>query len=288
VSAPPPIVFSVDVEDYYQVSAFESCVARSEWSRWESRVARNTERILEIMRRARAKGTFFVLGCVAERDPGIVRAIAGEGHEIASHGWAHHLVYTQDRATFVDDAVRSRDAITAAAPVTVAGFRAASFSIVERSLWALDALADLGFRYDSSVFPVHHDRYGIPAFPRAPHVYARRDGRGDFVEFPISTVRALGRNLAVTGGGYFRLLPYGVFRWGQARLAREGLPTMIYIHPWEIDPDQPRVPCGALTRLRHYGNLRHTEAKLVRLLNDHPVTTALDAIERIVRPNWAA
>ncbi len=281
----PPIAFSVDVEDYYQVQAFEKTVSRDDWPRWESRVAQNTDRLLEILAAAGARGTFFVLGWIAERYPAIVRAIVSAGHEVACHGWAHHLVSSQTPDEFAADVKRAVAAIEAAAPVRVEGYRAASFSIVRSSLWALDVLADLGFRYDSSVFPIHHDRYGIPDFPRAPAV--RRSGaRGDFVEFPMSTARWWGRNLPLTGGGYFRLFPYPVVRWGIRRIQAEGLPTMIYIHPWEIDPEQPRVPSGTATRFRHRANLDRTESKLRRLLGEFPVTTARDAIRQAVNPRW--
>jgi polysaccharide deacetylase family protein (PEP-CTERM system associated) len=282
----PPIAFSVDVEDYYQVQLFESAVPRREWDRWESRVARNTDRLLEILAAAGARATFFVLGCIAERDPAVVRAIAGAGHEVASHGWAHHPVTTQTPDEFTADVRRSVGALTAAASVAIEGYRAASFSIVRDSLWALDRLAELGFRYDSSVFPIHHDRYGIPDYPRTPAVVRSDPQQGDFVEFPMSTVRWMGMNMPLTGGGYLRLLPYAAARWALRRIASEGLPAMVYIHPWEIDPGQPRVPVGPLVRARHYANLDRTESKLRRLLDDFEVTTVSDAIRRSVRPNW--
>lgn len=282
----PPVAFSVDVEDYFQVQAFEGTVSRDTWDRWESRVARNTDRLLEILERAGARATFFVLGWVAEKHPGVVRAIADAGHEVASHGWAHRLVYSQAADEFDEETRRSIAAIEAAAPVRVDGYRAASFSIVRRSLWALDRLAALGFRYDSSIFPIRHDRYGIADFPRAPAVYRTDGPRGDFVVFPMSTARWLGRNLPLTGGGYLRLLPYAAVRWGLRRIVAEGLPAMVYIHPWEIDPEQPRVPAGRLTRWRHTTNLDKTEEKVRRLLGEFEVTTVEDAIRRHLSPRW--
>jgi polysaccharide deacetylase family protein (PEP-CTERM system associated) len=258
---------TVDVEDYFQVSAFEGIAPRHTWDAFESRVCRNTDRMLAIFEEAGVKGTFFVLGWVAERHPELVRRIAGQGHEIASHGYAHRLVYDLTREGFRDDVRRSKDVLESAAGARVYGYRAPSYSVTPRSLWALDILIEEGFGYDSSIFPIHHDRYGIPVSPREPYVLER--AAGSIVEAPGSAIRVGPMNLPVGGGGYFRLLPYKWTQWGIARMnAREQRPAIFYLHPWEIDPDQPRLAAGALSRLRHYRNLDQTEARLRRLLAD--------------------
>jgi polysaccharide deacetylase family protein (PEP-CTERM system associated) len=256
---------SVDVEDYFHVSALAHAAPRARWDSFESRVERNTARLLDLFDEAGARTTCFVLGWVAERHPAIVKAIAARGHELASHGYWHRLVYEQTPEEFRDDVRRSKRIIEDQAGAGVAGYRAPSFSITRRSLWALDVLIEEGYGYDASVFPVHHDRYGIPSAPRHPYRVSRP--AGDLAEVPPSTVRLLGTNLAVAGGGYFRLLPYGWTRWGIARLNRlERKPSIFYLHPWEIDPDQPRLPAPLLSRVRHYTHLRRTAPRLRRLL----------------------
>jgi polysaccharide deacetylase family protein (PEP-CTERM system associated) len=267
--ARPAVVnaMTVDVEDYFQVSAFDAVVPRSAWGSMESRVVRNTERLLTLLAEAGARGTFFVLGWVAERQPALVRAIAAAGHEIASHGYGHRLVYDLEPAAFREDVRRSKDLLESAAGTAVHGYRAPSYSVTTRSLWALDVLIEEGFRYDASIFPIHHDRYGIPDSPRHPYRVTRT--AGEILEAPGSTVR-LGRlNLPVAGGGYFRILPYWWTRWGIARLnAQEQRPAIFYIHPWEIDPGQPRIAAGRVSRFRHYCNLARAEERLRRLLAD--------------------
>lgn len=263
---------TVDVEDYFQVSAFDAAVPRGSWDGMESRVVRNTERLLELFAGAGVRGTFFVLAWVAERFPGLVRQIATAGHEIASHGYGHRLVYDLTPDAFRDDVRRSKQVLEAAAAVPVRGYRAPSYSVTTRSLWALDVLVEEGFHYDASIFPIHHDRYGIPDSPRHPYRISRP--AGTIVEAPGSTVRVGWMNLPVAGGGYFRLLPYGWTRWGIGRLNhRERRPAIFYIHPWEIDPDQPRIAAGAVSRLRHYRNLAQTERRLSRLLSDFRFAT---------------
>jgi polysaccharide deacetylase family protein (PEP-CTERM system associated) len=269
VEQPAPVVnaMSVDVEDYFQVSAFDQAVDRSEWPTRESRVCRNTERLLDIFDEYQVTGTFFVLGWVAEHFPSLVRSIAGRGHEIASHGYAHRLVYSQTPAAFRQDVGRAKKLLEDASGQAVAGYRAPSFSITKQSLWALDVLIEEGYRYDASIFPIRHDRYGIPDSPRTPYQVTRASGA--LTEVPGSTVRLGSTNLPVAGGGYFRLLPYWWTRWGIARLnGVEGQPAVFYLHPWEIDPDQPRIPAGVVSRFRHYRNLDKTEARLRRLLGD--------------------
>jgi polysaccharide deacetylase family protein (PEP-CTERM system associated) len=286
---PAPVVnaMTIDVEDYYQVSAFERVVARERWPEYESRVAANTDRLLGILSDAGVKATFFVLGCVAERDPSIVRRIAGAGHEIASHGYGHRLVYDQTPQQFRDDVRRAKAELESAAGAEVLGYRAPSFSITERSLWALDILIEEGLVYDASIFPIHHDRYGIPGAPRHPFWVGEGVGKGGpsfaaahagagaradrprLLEVPGSTIRLGGSNLPVGGGGYFRLLPYWWTRFGIRRLNdNEGRAAVFYLHPWEVDPEQPRLQASRLSRFRHYRNLAKTEGRLRRLLAD--------------------
>jgi polysaccharide deacetylase family protein (PEP-CTERM system associated) len=264
-----PVVnaMTVDVEDYFQVSAFDTVVPRRSWDTMESRVVRNTERLLGMFDEHRVRATFFVLGWVAERYPELLRTIAGCGHEIASHGYGHGLVYEQSAEAFREDIRRSKATIEAACAVAVRGYRAPSFSITMRSLWALDILIEEGFEYDASIFPIHHDRYGIPSSPR--HPYRIERGAGSLVEAPGSTTSWGPFNMPVAGGGYFRILPYAWTKWGMRRINhRDARPAIFYIHPWEIDPGQPRMAAGRMSRFRHYRNLDRTEGRLRRLLAD--------------------
>lgn len=263
---------TVDVEDYFQVSAFDDLVPRASWPSMESRVVGNTERLLTLLAEAGTHATFFVVGWVAERYPRLVASIAAQGHEIASHSYWHRLVYQLSPGEFRDDLRRSREVLQAAAGQPVVGYRAPSYSITPRSLWALDVLVEEGFRYDASIYPIRHDRYGLPGSPRQPYRIVRP--AGEIVEIPGATVR-LGRiNLPVGGGGYFRILPYAWTRWGLARInVAERRGAVFYIHPWEIDPGQPRMPVGTVTRFRHYRNLAATEGRLRRLLADFRFTT---------------
>lgn len=268
---------SIDVEDYFHVSVFDGLVPRSKWDDMESRVVANTMRLLEIFREYRVRSTFFVLGWVGERHPQLVAAIAAEGHEIASHGYAHRLIYDQTPAAFRDDVRRAKAILEDACGRPVVGYRAPSYSITPRSLWALDVLAEENYEYDSSIFPIRHDRYGIPVSARRPYSIDR-NGRS-IIEVPGSTTRLGPMNLPVAGGGYFRLLPYWWTKWGIARVNEtEGRPAVFYLHPWEIDPDQPRLSAGRLGRFRHYRNLEHTEARLRQLLTDF----RFDAIDTLV------
>jgi len=268
---------SVDVEDYFQVSAFDGLVSRSEWDRRESRVSRNTAALLELFAGANIRATFFVLGWVAERFPDLVREIRLAGHEIASHGYAHRLVYSTTPEEFRDDLRRARAALESIAGCPVLGYRAPSYSITRQSLWALDILIEEGYAYDASIYPIHHDRYGIPDWSR--HVHRIDRPLGSIWEFPGSTIRVAGANLPIGGGGYFRLLPYGWTTLGIARLnAVERQPAMFYLHPWEVDPAQPRLDVGGLTRWRHYGNLSKTKDRLRRLLQEFPFGTVSDVL----------
>ena len=289
----PPVVngMSVDVEDYYHVSAFEGVVSRNDWDRLESRVERNTETLLALFDEFGVRSTFFVLGWVAERYPALIQRIAAGGHEIASHGYAHRLVYAESRDAFREDLRRASGTIENASGQRVAGYRAPSYSITQQSVWALDVLVEEGYAYDSSIFPIRHDRYGIPASPRHPYRLTRP--AGTIIEAPASTVRRAGMNLPIAGGGYFRLLPYRWTQWGMAQLnAREGRPAIFYIHPWEVDPAQPRLAGSALSRFRHYRNLDQTESRLRRLLSDFRFSTIREVLAgqaiADVSPAWAA
>jgi polysaccharide deacetylase family protein (PEP-CTERM system associated) len=262
---------TVDVEDYFHVSVFDGLVPRHAWEDLESRVCANTDRLLEIFNESNTHATFFVLGWVAERFPDLVPRIAAEGHEIASHGYGHRLVYDLSRREFRDDIRRSKDVLESAIGKPVLGYRAPSYSVTPKSLWALDILIDEGFSYDASIFPIHHDRYGIPVSPRHPYVLQRA---GALVEAPASTVKWGPVNLPIGGGGYFRILPYAWTQWGISRLNNvEGLPAIFYLHPWEIDPKQPRLEAPALGRFRHYYNLDKTEGRLRALLKDFAFST---------------
>lgn len=258
---------SVDVEDYFHVSVFDGVVPRHRWEQLESRVCANTDRLLTIFDEAAVRATFFVLGWVAERHPELVRRIVARGHELASHGYAHRLVYDQTPAAFREDVRKSKRLLEDAGGTLVGGYRAPSYSITPRSLWALDILIEEGYWYDASIFPIMHDRYGIPVSARHPYVVHRRGGT--LAEMPASTVRFASCNLPVGGGGYFRILPYAWTRWGISQVNRaEQRPAVFYLHPWEIDPEQPRLPVGLLGRFRHYRNLAQTEVRLRALLRD--------------------
>jgi len=260
--------FSVDVEDWYQVADFDAVVAFADWDRYESRVGRNTDRILALLDEVGVKGTFFVLTWNAERHPEIVRRIAAAGHEVASHGYAHRLIYEQTPETFRADVSRAKATLEAITGTAVLGYRAPSFSVTGRSAWALAVLLECGYAYDSSVFPIRDALYGLPTAERFPHVIHRRDGRALW-EFPITTTRLAGRNLPLGGGGWLRVFPYRYMRWGMRRVNREGQPAVVFVHPWEVDPEQPRMrTAGRRGFSTHYVGLRGTEAKLHRVLRD--------------------
>jgi polysaccharide deacetylase family protein (PEP-CTERM system associated) len=269
---------TIDVEDYYQVSAFESSVRFEDWPTHESRVEKNTARVLDVLDEYGLKGTFFVLGWEAERRPRMVEEIVARGHEIGSHGYRHRLVYSMTPAECRDDIARSKACLERITGTPILGFRAASYSIVTRSTWCLDILIELGFKYDSSIFPIHHDRYGIPDAERFPHTLERQ--RGSIVEFPLSTVRRLGLNWPIAGGAYLRFLPAWVVRSGIRRINQvERQPAIVYLHPWELDPDQPRLSGPVKSRLRHYTNLRKTELRLRQLLETFSFGPARDVLQ---------
>jgi polysaccharide deacetylase family protein (PEP-CTERM system associated) len=280
-------MMTVDVEDYFQVSGFESVVPRTSWSSFETRVEASTDRVLGLLADANVRGTFFVLGWVAEHHPQVVRRIAAQGHALASHSYWHRLVYNLTAEEFREDLRRAKGAIESVSGTLVRGFRAPSFSVTERSLWALDVLIEEGYEYDASIFPIRHDRYGIPSAPRLPHV-VRRSG-GTLVEVPGTAIRIHGTSTPL-GGGYFRLFPYA---WTRTAVRRandiERQPVMFYIHPWEFDPEQPRVPAVPfLNRLRHYNQLASTTSRFQRLLKDFRFSSIEDVVLRDPLPEAAA
>ncbi|HEX7287730.1 MAG TPA: XrtA system polysaccharide deacetylase [Candidatus Angelobacter sp.] len=258
-------LLSIDVEDYFHVEAFAGTVSRSEWPGFQSRVRRNTERILELLAEYKVPATFFVLGWVAEREPALVRAIAEAGHELACHSHLHRRVFTLAPEEFREDLCRAKGAIEHAGGMPVYGFRAPTFSIGRNSLWALQVLAEEGFLYDSSIFPIRHDLYGMPEAPRFTWEHALPDG-GSIVEVPPSTVRLFRTNLGVAGGGYLRHLPMWYTHYGMRRIHQERQPANVYFHPWELDPDQPRIGASWKSSLRHYRGLEKMEPRLRRLL----------------------
>jgi polysaccharide deacetylase family protein (PEP-CTERM system associated) len=264
----PTNALSVDVEEYFQVSNFEALIPRDRWASLPSRVGDATRRLLDAFDETSQRATFFLLGWVAERDPGLVREIAGRGHEIACHGYQHELVYAIGPEAFRKDLRRARAAIEDACARPLHGYRAPSYSVTRDSLWALRILVEEGFSYDSSIFPVRHHRYGIPGFSREP-LRLELGGGLSIREYPLTSLRLGPLTLPLAGGGYLRFLPAAFFRWGFARLVREGRPTVLYVHPWEIDPDQPRQEVGWKVRLNHYHNLARTEPRLRRLLERH-------------------
>lgn len=259
--------FTIDVEDYFHVAALSSVISRESWPSHESRVERNTGRLLDLLAQKRVQGTFFVLGWVAERSPALIKRIAAAGHEIACHGFSHELIYRQTPAVFREETLRAKAFLEDLIGEPVLGYRAASFSITRESLWALDILLDAGFQYDSSIFPIHHDRYGIPGASPEPGEVLAPSGRA-LVEFPMCAAKFFGVQVPVSGGGYFRILPYWLTRAGLRQINARGRPFTFYLHPWEVDPAQPRVRVGRLSKFRHYTNLERCEARLARVLDD--------------------
>ncbi len=272
----PLNALTIDVEDYFHVSGFEGCVGRPDWGFFPSRVARSTQIILDCLAEAGVRATFFVLGWVAEREPKLVRAIRAAGHELGCHSHWHRLVYDQTPKAFRNDLRQARDAIQAAGGGNVTAYRAPSFSITKRSLWALDILIEEGIAVDSSIYPTHHDRYGIPGTPLGPHRIERLGG--GLWEFPPPVWRCCRYPLPVGGGGYFRLFPYALTRFALGRINAAGRPFAAYLHPWELDPAQPRLRPGRLRAFRHYVNLARTEGRLTSLLRDFRLGTLSEAL----------
>lgn len=271
---------TVDVEDYFQVQAFAHCIDRSDWRSFPSRVESNTNRILDQFGAAGVKATFFTLGWVAQRFPALVRRIVDDGHELASHGWDHTRVDRQDPETFRSDIRRTRAVLEDIGGAKVTGYRAATFSIGARNLWAFPILRQEGYSYSSSINPIRHDLYGMPDAPRVPF---RPDPDG-VIELPMTTLRLIGRNWPCSGGGYFRLLPTALYRAGLTHINRRGQPGIFYFHPWEIDPAQPRIRnAGWKSRLRHYTNLSRMAGDIDALLRDF----AWDRMDRVFAPMLA-
>jgi polysaccharide deacetylase family protein (PEP-CTERM system associated) len=256
---------TIDVEDYFQVSAFAPYIARSQWDSQECRVQRNVERILELLAVRQTKATFFTLGWLAQRYPQLVLAIVNQGHELASHGYGHERASDLDPAAFRQDIVSAKKILEDIGGVAVQGYRAPSFSIGKSNLWAFDELLQAGYRYTSSVYPIAHDHYGMPDWPR----FAQPVREG-LLEVPVTTLRQFNRNFPCSGGGYFRLLPYALSRWMIQQVnAQDQEPAIFYFHPWEIDAGQPRVAgIDAKTRFRHYVNIGRMDARLQQLLAD--------------------
>jgi len=277
---------TIDVEDYFQVSAFESLVPKTDWDGYPSRVERNTHKILAILDKSNVKATFFILGWTAERHPGLVKTIAENGHEIGCHSYHHRLVYDQTPEEFRRDTEKAKNILENIIGKPVHGYRAPSYSITDKSLWALRILHELGFTYDSSIFPIHHDRYGIPSAPRYPFIWnlstetpqishhgatnSNVTASSSLLEYPLSTITLLGKNIPVSGGGYFRLFPYWFTRYALRKINRRDKRQFVfYLHPWEFDPEQPRFDkASAFSRFRHYNNLDKTGARFSQLLQD--------------------
>ena len=279
----PRYILSVDVEDYFQVEAFSQVVPRSDWDNLPSRVVVNTYRVLDLFDEYNLKGTFFTLGWVADKFPALVREIHERGHELASHSYWHRPVYSLMPEEFREDLRRSRHAIEQASGVSVTGYRAPSWSIVQKSLWALDILAEEGFLYDSSIFPIRHDLYGIPGAQRFPYQVQTSSGN-PLMEFPPATVRLFGATLPSAGGGYLRILPLRYTQWALSRMERERAgPMVLYLHPWELDPEQPRIAAGLKSRIRHYTNLHLMEPRLRALMGTCRFEPFRDQIESGIR-----
>jgi polysaccharide deacetylase family protein (PEP-CTERM system associated) len=271
---------TVDVEDYFQVAALAEAVDRQDWPTMEYRVEANTDRLLELFEQRDVKATFFTLGWVAERSPDLVRRIQKAGHEIASHGYSHQLVYNQTPDVFREETRKSKQILEDITGEPIKGYRAASYSITAKSRWALDILCEEGFTWDSSIFPVHHDRYGMPGTPHQPYLLEAPEG-GTLKEFPLSTCPVGNYRMPIAGGGYFRLYPYALSRWGLGKINRAGQPFIFYLHPWEIDTGQPRLKVKAFSRFRHYNNLDKCMNRLERLLTDFEFGSVSDVMNAI-------
>jgi len=267
IQGAPINALSVDVEDYYQVQALQSHFPRDSWEACVSRVDANTHRILDLLAEKDVKATFFTLAWIAERHRSLIRSIVDQGHELASHGYAHIRADAQSPEDFRSDIAKTKHILEDIGGTKVSGYRAATFSISEKNFWVYDILAEEGYRYSSSINPVHHDHYGMPQAPRFAFLPVKNKA---IEEYPISTVRLLGQNIPCAGGGYFRIFPYWITKRAIARVnALDGWPFIFYFHPWEVDPDQPRPEgVSAKSRFRHYTNLDKMEARLRRLLND--------------------
>lgn len=273
----PKHVLSIDLEDYFQVEAFADVIDRREWESFPSRVVGNCHRLLDIFDHHQVKATFFVLGWVAKRFPELVREVHDRGHELACHSYWHRKIYSLSPTEFRADTRLAREVIQQAASVAVSGYRAPTWSVTSDSLWALDILAEEGFTYDSSIFPIHHDLYGVPGASRYPWTYASACGK-TLLELPPATVPVLGANMPAAGGGYFRILPLSFTEWAFRHFEGADKSLVFYLHPWEIDPDQPRIRGSLKSRLRHYTNLASTQERLERLLQRYSFQTFAEHI----------
>jgi polysaccharide deacetylase family protein (PEP-CTERM system associated) len=270
---------TVDVEDYFHVAAFNKVIDPSTWEQWPCRVEANTHKLLQLFDDKNINITFFILGWVAERYPELVKAICAQGHEVASHGYSHQLIYRQDKQVFRAETAKSKQILENLVQAPVVGYRAASYSITRNSLWALDILAELDFTWDSSIFPTRHDNYGIPGSPEEPYRIITSNG-SMLTEFPLTTAKVCGQSVPAAGGGYFRQYPYWLSRWlfEQASLGQTK-PQIFYLHPWEIDPDQPRVPNASwFSNFRHYTNLKRCLPRLERMLDDFTFGTISESL----------
>lgn len=275
-------ILTIDVEDYFHVTAFENYVKFKNWGKFESRVEKNIRLLLEILNQEKVKATFFFLGWVAERNKELVKEVKNQGHEIGCHSFSHKMIFTQKKEEFKEDTRRAKSILEDLIGKRVIGYRAPTYSITKDSLWALDILIEMGFKYDSSIFPIYHDRYGIPDFPRSPH-FVKREGIGKILEFPLSTVKFLNYNIPIAGGGYFRLFPYKFIRWGIKKINLvENKFAIVYFHPWEFDPGQPKIKSSFLKKFRHYLNLEKTEEKFCKLINDFKFTSFENLIENTI------
>jgi len=273
---------TIDVEDYFHVAAFAKVINPSEWEDYPSRVVKNTEAILQLFCDKGIKATFFCLGWVAEREPDLIRRIASQGHEIASHGYSHQLVYSQTPEVFRDETMRSKELLENICQNSVTGYRAASYSITSKSTWALEILAELGFTWDSSIFPIKHDNYGMPNSPEHPYKIALSEGRS-LTEFPLTTAKVGPFSLPAAGGGYFRQYPYALSKWLFKRASEnQTKPQIFYLHPWEVDPHQPRIQNASLfSKFRHYTNIKKCMGRLERMVDDFSFTTMTQALEGV-------
>lgn len=271
---------TVDVEDYFQVSAFENAIDRDQWQHLPLRVEQNTQRLLELFEQKSVKATFFILGWVADKVPNLITNIADAGHEIACHGYSHKLIYNQSKKEFAEETIRSKSLLEDISGKKVNGYRAASYSITRSSLWALDILAEAGFEYDSSIFPVVHDRYGLPGSPESIYYFETESGQ-KLIEYPLTTVKIGPLTLPMAGGGYFRLYPYWFTRLNLARLNKKTRkPFIFYLHPWEIDAKQPKIQASMLSKFRHYNNLDKCEGRLEKLLSFFKFTSVQDVLDK--------
>jgi polysaccharide deacetylase family protein (PEP-CTERM system associated) len=280
-----PGALSVDVEEYFHATVFAGTIPRGEWESRRGRVGGPVQRLVDLFEEWEVRATFFFLGWVAERDPGLVRAVAAAGHEIGSHGYEHKLVNELGPAGFREDIRRTKLLLEEITGHAVRGYRAPTFSITPSTTWALEVLAEEGYAFDSSIFPIRHDRYGFPSFPRRP--VRLWFGARPLVEFPLSTWRVLGLNIPVSGGGYLRHLPLWFTEWGLSAVRRSGLPVLLYVHPWEIDAGQPRVPLSWPSRVRHYRGIGATAERLRALVAGRLFRSVSEVIETTSVPDWS-